>query len=191
MTPRCVPRLLGLSMAALLAACASAPPQATVQVFANQPGQMAGTTYRHDRLPSQAGLPGQDQLERAADDLLAQAGLRRVDTGAQLAVQLGYRQDYYGSAPASPSVGVGLGASSWGGGGIGIGLGFPIGGSVHEFQRMDVQVRDVASGKVVFQSQASSSAGASPVALLDAALQGFPNPPPGTRVVPLVPPPPR
>jgi hypothetical protein len=187
MIPSRRPRLLVLSMVALLAACASPPPQATVQVFAARPAQLAGTTYRHDRLPSQAGLPGQDELERAADGLLGQAGLRRVETGAQLAVQLGYRQDPYASGGyASPSVGVGAGAGSGGFSGIGIGLSFPIGGApVQAFQRMDVQVREVASGQVMFQSQASSSAGAPPVALLDAALQGFPNPPPGTRVVPL------
>ncbi|WP_049871300.1 DUF4136 domain-containing protein [Ramlibacter tataouinensis] len=179
-----------MSVAAMLAGCASTPPQATVQVFTNQPQLPAGSTYRHERLPSQAGQPGQDQLEAAADALLARAGLRRDDTSPRLSVQVTASQDRVAGGPAwgAPSVGLGIGGGSWGGSGVGvgIGLGFPIGGTgVRASQRVDVQLRNLASGQVVFQSRASGSSGVSAVTLLDAALRDFPNAPPGTRQLPL------
>jgi hypothetical protein len=82
-------------------------------------------------------------------------------------------------------VGLGIGGGSFGSS-VGIGLGFPIGGGgARPSQRMDVVLRDVASGRVVFQSQASSGSDAAPVSLLEAALRDFPNTPPGTRQLPL------
>jgi hypothetical protein len=69
---------------------------------------------------------------------------------------------------------------------VGIGLNFPVGGTpVYPSQRVDVQLRDLASGQVVFQSQASSNSGVSAASLVEAALRNFPNVPPGTWVVPL------
>lgn len=175
--------------AALLAACAGPPPPATVQVFTGPPQLPAGTTYRYERLPSQAGQAGQGELEAAADALLGRAGLRRDEAAPRLAVQLTGRQDTAGYGPwgygGGPSVGVGIAGGSGGGGGVGIGLGFPIGGGVRPAQRMDVQIRDLASGTVVYQAQASGSAGTSRVALVQAALRDFPNARPGTRQVPL------
>jgi hypothetical protein len=56
---------------------------------------------------------------------------------------------------------------------------------VYPSQRVDVQLRDLASGQVVFQSQASSNSGVSAASLVEAALRNFPNVPPGTWVVPL------
>jgi hypothetical protein len=65
-------------------------------------------------------------------------------------------------------------------------LNFPVGGTpVYPSQRVDVQLRDLASGQVVFQSQASSNSGVSAASLVEAALRNFPNVPPGTWVVPL------
>jgi hypothetical protein len=185
--------LLGLPLAAMLAACAAPPPQATVQVFALAAQLAPGTTYRHERLPSQANRPDQAATEGVADAALARAGLRRDDARPRLAVQVTVSQDAVGYGPAwgSPSwVGVGIGGGSWGGGwggsSVGIGLNFPVGGTpVYPSQRVDVLLRDLASGQVVFQSQASSNSGASAASLLEAALRDFPNVPPGTRVVPL------
>lgn len=180
------PRLaLALSGAALLVACASTPPQATVQVFTGPPQLPAGTTYRYERLPLQAGQPGQDQLEAAADALLARTGLRRDDAAPRLSVQVAATQE---AVPApgwgSPSVGVGIGGGGRGGG-IGIGLGFPLGGyAAQGSQRVDVLMRDLSSGQVVFQSQATG-AGARAVSLLEAALRDFPNAPAGMRQLPL------
>lgn len=185
-------RLLVLSFAAGLAACASTPPTATVQVFTGPPALPAGTSYRYERLPSQAAQPRQAELEAAADALLARAGLRRDEAAPQLSVQLAATRDPSGGygpwgGPYGSGSSVGIGISGGGGGGsVGIGFGIPIGGSgVRASQRVDVQVRDLASGRVLFQSQASAGAGASPVALLQAALIDFPHAQPGTRQVPL------
>ena len=187
MTPfrRC--HLVALSLATLLTACASGPPQATVQVFTAPPQLPAGSTYRYDRLPLQAGQPVQDQLERTADSLLARAGMRRDDAAPRLSVQLSANQDQVAAGPGwgSSSVGIGIGGGGRGGG-VGIGLGFPIGGAgVQSSQRVDVVLRELASGRVVFQSQASGSSGASAVSLLEAALRDFPNAPFGARQLPL------
>ena len=186
--------LLALCLAAMLGACASTPPEATVQIFTAQPRLAAGSTYRYERLPSQAAQPNQAELEATADALLARAGLRRDDATARLAVQLtSFRQDpppYYGGGwgwGGGPAVGIGIAGGSGGGGAAGIGLSFPIGGGGWggATQQVDVQVRDLSSGQVVFQSRASGSSGASAVSLLQAALRDFPNAPAGSRQVPL------
>jgi hypothetical protein len=180
--------LLGLSLGALLAACAAAPPQALVSVFTPGIQLPPGTTYRYERLPSQAGRPDLPLLESVADAGFARAGLQRADANARLAVQVTVSQDAvaYGPAVGPGSVGIGIGGGGWHGGGVGVGFSFPIGGAaVYPSQRVDVQLRDRASGQVVFQSQASSNTGANPAMLLETALRDFPNAPPGTRVVPL------
>jgi hypothetical protein len=172
---------------AVLAGCAGTPPQATVQVFTPPPVLTAGTTYRHDRLPSQVGRPGQAELEAAADAALARAGLRRDDAAGRLAVQVTAVEDRVARGWGGPSIGFGIGIGGGSGGsGIGIGLGFPIGGAggAAVGQRVDVQMRDLGTGQIVFQSQASASAVA-PVALVQAALRDFPHAPPGPRQVPL------
>ena len=184
---------LALSLAALLTACAAPPPpQATVQVFTLAPRLAPGTTYRHERLPSQAARPDLPLLERVADTAFARAGLRRDDAAARLAVEVAISQESVAYGPGwggwgGSSVGVGVGGGS-GGGGVGIGLSFPIGGMapVYPTQRADVVLRDLASGQVVFQAQASG-AGGNPAVLLEAALRDFPNAPPGARTVPLGP----
>jgi hypothetical protein len=181
-------QLLALSLVAVLAACAAPPPQALVHVFTPGVQLPTGSTYRHERLPSQAARPDLALLEGVADAGLARAGLQRVDANARLAIQVTVSQDAvaYSSGWGPGSVGVGVGGGSWGGGGVGLGFSFPIGGTtVYPSQRVDVLLRDLASGQVVFQSQASSNSGANPAMLLEAALRDFPNAPPGTRVVPL------
>jgi hypothetical protein len=172
----------------MLAACATAPPQATVQVFTPTPPLPPGTTDRYERLPSQAARPDQATMEGVADAMLARAGLRRDDANPRLAVQVTVSQDAaaYGPAWGPPWVGVGIGGGNWGGGGVGIGVNFPVGGTaVYPLQRVDVLLRDLANGQVVLQSQASGNSGASAATLLEAALRDFPNVPPGTRLVPL------
>jgi hypothetical protein len=177
--------LPALAVAALLAACAAAPPTAQVQVFAS--AQVApGGTYRFDRLPSQVGQPSQANLEAAADAVLSGNGLRRDDQAGRYAVQLTATTDAVtGLSPwGGPSVGIGIG-SGGGGGGIGFGFGFPLGGSAPAAQRVDVQVRDPVTGQVVFQSQAAGDTRSAPAALVRAALAGFPNGVVGVRSVAL------
>jgi hypothetical protein len=181
--------LLASSLAVLLGACASTPPAATVQVFTPSVQWPAGSTYRFDRLPSQAVQTAQPELEAAAQALLEQAGLRRDDAAPRLSVQLAMNEDA-GSAPVGlwggPSVGVSIGGGSRGSG-VGIGLGIPIGGSgaVQPSRRVEVLLRDLSSGQVVFQSQASGGPGARAASLVRAALADFPSASPGVRQVPL------
>lgn len=187
--------LPGMVLAATLAACATPPaPQATVQVFALAAPLPPGAAYRHERLPSQASRPDLAATEGVADAALARAGLRRDEANPRFSVQVTVSQDAVGYGPAwgVPSwVNVGIAGGSWGGGGwggsgVGIGFNFPVGGApVYPSQRVDVLLRDLASGQVLFQAQASSNAGASAASLVEAALRNFPNVPPGTWVVPL------
>jgi hypothetical protein len=180
--------LLGLAAAAMLAACATAPPQATVQVFTHATQFAHGTAYRHEHLPSQAGRPDQAVLEGVADVSLARAGLRRDDANARLSLETTVSQDAvaYGSPWGGSWLGLGVGGGSWSGGRVGLGMSFPIGGTtVYPSQRVDVLLRDLTNGQVAFQSQVTSNSGAGPATLLEAALRDFPNAPQGTRVVPV------
>ncbi len=177
---------LGLGLA-LLAGCATPGSEATVQSFSSLAALPADPTYRFERLPSQAGQPGQLQLEAAADAPLARAGLRRDDAAPRYAVQVRSTTESFGYPASGVGTSVGIGIGSGGYSGIGIGLGIPIGGPPRQVQRVDVTVRELASGRTVYESTASGDGRASPAALLEAALQGFPNPPPGPRRVGLVP----
>ena len=181
--------LLLLPVAALLFACASTP-EATVQVFTPAPSVAPGTTYRFDRSPLHGGEPAQAQMEAAADALLARVGLRRDDAAPRLSVQLTATRDphdspFYGPYSGGPTVGIGIGGGSRGGS-VGVGFGIPIGGGgVRASHGVDVLMRDLSSGQVVYQARASGRSGAQPVALAEAALAGFPNAPMGTRTVPM------
>jgi hypothetical protein len=179
--------LLTATLALLVAACATPGSEATVQAFSQLQALPPNPTYRFERLPSQVGQPLQDQIEAAADGPLFRAGLRRDDAAPRYAVQV--RSGIDALATPSPgwgsSVGIGIGGGGRGGG-VGIGLGIPIGGSApRQVQRVDVLVRELASGRTVFESNASGDASIPTVALVEAALQGFPNPPRGLRTVPL------
>lgn len=181
--------LPALCLAALLGACATpGPPEATVRVYTTQPSLASGSTYRFERLPSQAVLPLQTEMEMAAEAMLARAGLRRDDAAGRLSVQLALSQDPGSGGPGwgGSAVSVGIGGGG-GGGGVGIGLGIPIGGfgARASQQHVNVVLRDLGNGQVVFQSQASSSTQARPGALVEAALRDFPAAPPGQRQVPL------
>lgn len=152
----------------------------------------AGATYRFERLPSQQGPEEQQQaVETLARASLAKVGMVFNPAAPRYAVQVNATlqplNDGYGGAGGS---GVFLGGGGGSGGGFGgIGLSFPLGGrSASGSVRHDLTIvmRDVSSQQVVFETRASHSATSSDrlavlPAMLDAALRGFPEPPPGTR----------
>lgn len=194
---RCWPRSLSLAVLAalLLAGCASGYLlDNRVQSFSGLPsGLPAHPTYTFERLPSQANQPAQAQLEALADPALFAAGFRRDDASPRYTVQVTGRVQRVISPWADPW------DPWWGWGGFGYhglhpGLGY---GWAAPFPRMEqawferevgILVREKASGRVVYETRASSDGpwlDPSVVlpAMFQAALQGFPNPPPGPRRV--------
>ncbi len=160
-----------------------------VQSFSGLTALPAQPTYRFDRLPSQQS-PAQGQLEAMADTALHQAGLRRDDANPHYTVQVGAGLQRV----LSPWAGPWDGGWGWGGWGWGGHHGF---GGIGAFGRMespwyhrqvDVIIRELPSNRVVFESHAANDgpwlddASVFP-AMFQAALQGFPNPPPGLRRV--------
>jgi len=163
---------------------------ARVTSFAPQP-VAAGASYRFERLPSQqADANAQAHLEMLAEQALAKVGLTRSDS-APLSVQVSavQRQE---SLPSyhHPHFGWGLG---WvlGNGSIMVsnhGPLFPgLEAQPNYWRQVSLIMRD-ASQAVVFESHAShegpwADSDAVLAAMLDAALQGFPDPPAGARQV--------
>lgn len=180
--------------AVLLAGCASGYLlENRVQAFSGLTAVPTPPTYRFERLPSQAAAPGQAQVEAFADPALFKAGLRRDDAAPKLSVQVAARVQRAVSPWGDPFYDPwGWG---WGGGWPGARYGWGMGAAA-PFSRMDpwfhrevdVVVRDLASNKVVFESHAVNDGPmlddtAVLPAMFDAAMQGFPNPPPGPRRV--------
>lgn len=160
----------------------------SVQSFSSLAALPAQPTYRFERLPSQQSS-AQVHLEALADPALQKAGLRRDDGNPRYSVQLGARLQRVLSPWAGPWNG-------WGGWGWGGGFGYGF-GHMGPFGRMespwyqrevDVIVRELPSNRVVFESHAVNdgpwldNSSVFP-AMFEAALQGFPNPPPGPRRV--------
>jgi hypothetical protein len=159
----------------------------TVQAFSSLASLPAPPNYRFERLPSQQG-PAQAQLEAMADGALQKAGLRRDDANPRFGVQVEGR--------LQPMLSPWATWDDWGWGfgmrhrGFGWGMGGP-------FARMEpswyhreasVIIRELPSNRVVFESRAINdgpwmeNAAVFP-AMFEAALQGFPTPPPGPRRV--------
>jgi outer membrane murein-binding lipoprotein Lpp len=192
-------RVLGgllVAAATLLAGCASTyRMDSTVQSFSALSEVPPQAGYRYERLPSQVNDPMQPRLEAAADEALARVGLRRDDASPALSVQV-WGRTQYAVSPWSQSRwggwggwgGVGLGSHS--GVGLGVGIGIPLGGIDSPWYQREVGLvlREIATGRVVYETRAFHEgywidpARAWP-ALLGAALQGFPRPPPGLRRV--------
>jgi hypothetical protein len=155
-----------------------------------------GTSYRFERLPSQQALQvrptdlNQDQLEALAIQKLERFGLVHRPEAALLTVQLGttgvvqpasFSQGFYGGSGIS--VGTGTAGSF-------IGLSFPIMRTEPPLylRELSVVMRDSRSHAVVYETRARHSgvwadARAIWPAMMDAALNGFPNPPTGPRRV--------
>ena len=181
---------------ALLAGCASTlRMDNTVQSFSALSEVPAAAGYRYERLPSQRQDPAQPPLEALTDVALARVGLRRDDAAPVYTVQVWSRMQYAVSPWAQPRFGGwsgwgGVGLGSYRGMGMGMGIGFPIGGIDSPWYQREVGLilREAASGRVVYETHAFHEgywidpARAWP-AMLEAALQGFPQPPAGVRRV--------
>jgi hypothetical protein len=158
-----------------------------VQSFAGTPAAVAGATYRFERLPSQqAQGAAHERVEALADVALGRVGLVRNDAHARYSVQVEVaivqfqpaprRQPHFGGPYIAAdgtlfySAPMLLLEPSW------------YSHTVH------LLMRDTGTAQVVFESTAnfdgpwSDSANLLP-AILEAALQGYPNPPQGLRKV--------
>ena len=175
--------------ALLLAGCANTYRlDNTVQSFSGLPALPPSPTYRFERLPSQLAQPGHEQLEALADPALYKAGLRRDDASPLYSVQLSARITRVLSPWADPWM------DPWWGPGWRHGWG-PYWGAPYArpeppwyVREVGVIVREVASNKVVYETRAHNDGpwldhSTALAAMFDAALQGFPNPPPGPRRV--------
>jgi hypothetical protein len=172
---------------------AARPPTCwTTRSFSQLGAVPAQPTYRFERSLSQQVDPTQQALEALADPALHKAGLRRDDAAPRYSVQVGARTVRTLSPYADP-----WGPWGWGGWGVGFsgrhfGLGFggpwPRTDSYWFHREVSVVVRELASNKVVYETHAVNDG---PwfdnrtvlPAMFDAAMQGFPNPPPGPRRV--------
>lgn len=150
----------------------------------------AGSRYRFERLPSQQANPAQDRLERMAEQALAQVGLTRDDQAARYSVQVSATQRAQQLVLDRPALGWNLGWM-FGNGGISVGNGmlFPgLDARTSYWREVGLVIRERATQAVVFESRAVhdgpwSDSDAILSAMLDATLQGFPNPPAGERRV--------
>lgn len=164
-----------------------------VQSFSQLQGMPAQPSYRFERSLSQQVDPAQQALEALADPALHRAGLRRDDAAPRYSVQVTARAERSLSPYSDP-----WGPWGWGGGwGVGfggrhfgLGLGGPWSGvdSYWFHREVAVIVRELASNKVVYETHAVNDGplldnNAVLPAMFDAAMQGFPNPPPGPRRV--------
>jgi Domain of unknown function (DUF4136) len=151
----------------------------------------AGSRYRFERLPSQQTNPeAQAQLETMAEQALTKVGLTRDDATARYSVQVSAtqlaRQVVLEHRPLGWYSGwrMGHGGLIMGSGGL-----FPwMEARTDYWREVGLAMRDRSTEAVVFESHAvhegpwSDSAAVLP-AMLDAALQGFPNPPSSVRRV--------
>ncbi len=154
-----------------------------------------GTSFRFERLPSQEasgpalGELSQDALEAAARQALERRGLVHAPGAARLVVQLGRTRltQPGGEISAWPGTGVSLGTGT---AGSFIGLSFPL--IRHDppwiLRELSVVMRDSQSHAVVYETRARHSGPWTDGALiwpamLEAALDGFPQPPQPVRRV--------
>lgn len=163
-----------------------------------------GATYRFERLPSQQASPGaqaaQAELEALAAPVLEAAGLRQDDAAARYGVELSAQVQVVPSPWADPWYG-----GPWGpyygprwhwGWSLGWGPRWHAGwhgtwgppAQPWHLREVRLLLRRLPGGEIVYETRARNDgphAGSREVlsALLQAALQGFPNPPPGERRV--------
>lgn len=178
----------------LLAACASGPRVIVSQVStdaATAPGAslLHNAHYRFEPVPAAPGQPDAQKVQAMAERALQRVGAVRDDANPRVGVQASARvdaywvDDYWGG-PSNPRVALGLGVGSgWHGGGIGLGLGWPFWDRSVPFYRSEVSLvmRDLASGTIVYSTQARHdgpwhNTDTVLAALFVAALEGYPQP---------------
>ncbi len=157
----------------------------SVQSFSQLTALPSQPNYRFERLPSQQAW-GQTQLEAMADGALHKAGLRRDDANPRYSVQISGQIQHVLSPWASPWDGWG----SFGVGHRGVGFGFmgPFPQSPWYQRDISVIIRELPSNRVVYETRATNAgpwgdSGTVFPAMFEAAMTGFPTPPPGPRLV--------
>jgi hypothetical protein len=188
---------LAVAAAAALAGCSTTRlVDSDVQAFSTLPAVAPGATYRFERLPSQqvhAAALQQDQLEQIAQQALERVGLKRDDKNASFSVEVSLdaqRQvsyDPWARYPYPPPYYGGYRRHGYGYYG-GFGWPGPFPERILYQQQANVLIRDLASGKVVYETHASHDdlqpADAAVVAVMfDSALFGFPKASLGIRRV--------
>ena len=184
--------LLCATAVAVLAGCSTGPRlvEGQVQSFSTLQAIPAPATYRIERLPSQQ-MPSFEPIAALADQALARAGLQRDDSAPRLLVQIGAQAD---TVPRYDPFGGPYGPYPWGfggwhGRGWGVGGIWRMGEPTPLYRRaVSVVMRDAQTQAVVYETSAVHedvwvSDPAVYGVLLDAALQGFPQPPQGPRQV--------
>lgn len=158
-----------------------------VESFVGTPSAVSGSTYRFERLPSQQSQgAAQDHIEMLAESALGRAGLVRNDAQARYSMQVEFKIVQYPHVPQhQPRFGGGIMVGSGG-------FWYPSAYVMLEppwySHTVHLLMREIATTRVAYESTArfegpwSDSANLMPV-ILEAALQGYPNPPPGPRKV--------
>ncbi len=158
-----------------------------VQTFSGLTALPAEPTYRFERLPSHLEAT-QAQMEAMAEGALAKVGLRRDDANARLSVLISGQVQRVLS-PWAQSWG-GWAGVGWGYRSARIGLGMPFGRMESPWYQRDVSIiiRELPSHRVVYETRATNAgpwmdSGTVFPVIFDAAMEGFPAPPPGPRRV--------
>ena len=151
-----------------------------------------GTAYRFERLPSQQVIGAQqDYVEERARTALAKVGMQMNPATARYSVQVRVSTQvierlpydgagYDGFGFATPGVFLGGGSQ-----GAAFGLSFPMRFSEPYYRReLTLLMSDLGTHQVVFETRALSDGVQGETlsvlsAMLDAAMRGFPQPPPG------------
>ena len=152
-----------------------------------------GTAYRFERLPSQQVIGAQqDYVEERARTALAKVGMQMNPATARYSVQVRVSTQvierlpydgagYDGFGFATPGVFLGGGNQ-----GAAFGMSFPMRFSEPYYRReLTLLMRDLGTHQVVYETRALSDGVQGQTlsvlsAMLDAALRGFPQPPPGS-----------
>jgi hypothetical protein len=155
-----------------------------VRSFASAPPVPAGARYRFERLPSQqANTAAQTQLETLAQQALDKVGLLHDEAASRYSVQVSFGMRVDRNSPwLPPENGWALGWNPAGGRRTSLIMLAP----PYYWRQVSLTLRDLHTQQVVYETHAAHDGPWSDTAellpaMLDAALQGFPNPPPGLR----------